>query len=145
MILQVAGAFLGVVGMSIVIGVPKKRILYSGLVGATGWLIFLIMQREYPELVVLQAFSATLIVSLISHILARMLKAPGTIFLIPGIMPMVPGAGMYRTAYYMFNGQSELGSFYLSQTVQIAGAIALAIFFMDSLFKIIQLQKKQSK
>lgn len=142
MILQVIGAFLGVVGMSVVIGVPKKLILYSGAVGAVGWWIYLLLEQQYPTLSILQAFVATMVVSLISHIFARVLKAPGTVFLIPGIMPMVPGAGMYRTAYYTFKGSSDLASYYLSQTVQIAGVIALAIFIMDSVFKIIQLKKQ---
>lgn len=141
MILQIFGAFLGVVGMSIVIGVPKKLLWHSGFVGAIGWTIYLVIQNEYPSLVTLQAFVATMVVSLISHIFARWLKAPGTIFLIPGIMPMVPGAGMYRTAYYGFLGNSGLFSYYLSQTIQIAGAIALAIFIMDSIFKMIQIKK----
>ena len=142
MMLQVIGAFLGVVGMSVVIGVPKKLILYSGSVGAIGWWIYLLIEKQYPTLNILQAFVATMVVSLISHIFARVLKAPGTIFLIPGIMPMVPGAGMYRTAYYAFKGSPSLSSYYLSQTVQIAGVIALAIFIMDSVFKIIQLKKQ---
>lgn len=142
MILQVIGSYLGVVGMSIVIGVPKKLILYSGAVGAIGWWVYLLIEVKYPTLVVLQAFSATMVVALISHIFARLLKAPGTVFLIPGIMPMVPGAGMYRTAYYAIKGNPELASYHLSQTVQIAGIIALAIFIVDSLFKIIQLKKQ---
>lgn len=142
MILQIIGAFLGVVGMSIVIGVPKKLILYSGAVGAIGWWVYLLMEVRYPTLSVLQAFAATMVVALISHIFARLLKAPGTVFLIPGIMPMVPGAGMYRTAYYAFKGNMDLSSYYLSQTVQIAGVIALAIFIIDSIFKIIQLKKQ---
>ena len=99
MIMQVIGAFLGVVGMSIVIGVPKKLIFYSGAVGAIGWWVYLLIEAMYPTLSILQAFVATMVVALISHIFARLLKAPGTVFLIPGIMPMVPGAGMYRTAY----------------------------------------------
>ncbi|WP_167957911.1 threonine/serine exporter family protein [Anaerosporobacter faecicola] len=145
MILQVIGAFLGVVGMSIVIGVPKKLIIYSGFVGAFGWWVYLMMEVQYPKLIILQAFTATMVVSLISHICARLLKAPGTIFLIPGIMPMVPGAGMYRTAYYAFKGNSTVASYHLSQTVQIAGAIALAIFIMDSIFRIIQLKKQWNR
>ncbi|WP_455714336.1 threonine/serine exporter family protein [Anaerosporobacter sp.] len=142
MILQVIGSFLGVVGMSIVIGVPKKLILYSGAVGAIGWWVYLLIEVKYPSVVTMQAFAATMVVALISHVFARVLKAPGTVFLIPGIMPMVPGAGMYRTAYYSLKGNGELASYYLSQTVQIAGVIALAIFIMDSVFKIIQLKKQ---
>ena len=35
-------------------------------------------------------------------------KAPVTIFLLPGIFPLVPGAGIYYTAYYFLQGEQEL-------------------------------------
>lgn len=138
MILQVISAFFGVICMSVVFGVPKKLLPYSGGVGAFGWLIYLLIDKP----ILLQAFFATFIVSLLSHIFARLLKAPGTVFLIPGILPIVPGIGVYRIVYYVIEGQTQLSVFYLSQTIQVAGVIALAIFIMDSIFKIIQLRKQ---
>jgi uncharacterized membrane protein YjjB (DUF3815 family) len=124
--------------MSVVFGVPKKLLPYSGLVGAFGWLIYLIIGKP----ILLQTFFATFIVSLLSHIFARLLKAPGTVFLIPGILPIVPGIGVYRIVYYAIEGETKLSSYYLTQTIQVAGIIALAIFIMDSIFKIIQLRKQ---
>ena len=70
-----------------------------------------------------------------SHILARTLKAPVTIFLVPGILPLVPGGPIYRSVYYFINDNSGLGNMYFTQTLQIAGAIAMSIFIMDSIFR----------
>ena len=66
-----------------------------------------------------------------------------TIFLIPGFLTLVPGAGLYRGVHYFFYRKSKHGSAYLVQTLQIAGVIALGIFMVDSLVEIIG--KKKTK
>ena len=73
-----------------------------------------------------------LAVAFLSHILARIKKAPVTVFLIAGILPSVPGAGIYRTVYYLIQGDQTLSTHYLISTLHTAGAIALAIFITDS-------------
>jgi len=83
-------------------------------------------------------FFATLIVALISHSFARMLKTPVTLFLIAGILPLVPGVGMYRMVYNLIIGENGLAMFYFSETMQIAGMIAVAIFIMDTIFRAFQ-------
>ena len=58
-----------------------------------------------------------------------------TIFLISGILTLVPGATLYHTGYELFMGNMEEAASYLALTAQIAGVIALAIFIMDSVFQ----------
>lgn len=137
MIWKVIGAFVAVYGFSILLEVPKRYLAYAGGVGAVGWLVYLVCVDLKME-VVMANFIAALVTALISHAFARMFKAPVTIFLISGILPMVPGAGMYRIVYYILNGDSRMSSFYFVQTVEIAGVIALAIFIMDTVFKLLQ-------
>lgn len=86
--------------------------------------------------VVLSSFFSALAIALTSHTFARVFKAPVTIFLIAGILPTVPGAGMYRIVYYIIANDSAKSSYYLIQTLEIAGVIALAIFIMDTVFKV---------
>jgi len=83
-------------------------------------------------------FFATLAVALMSHSYARILKTPVTLFLITGILPLVPGVGMYQTVYYLITNDEKLSRYYFNQTMQIAGMIALAIFIVDTIFRIFQ-------
>ncbi len=143
MILQVAGAFAAVVAVSITFGISKRFLVYSGFAGAFSWFVYLILlERGFGEL--MGVFVATLVSALISHIFARILKAPVTVFQIPAILPTVPGVGMYRTVYYMLIGDRETSAFYLTQTLQIAGMIAIGIFVMDTLFHLIFNKKPES-
>ena len=89
------------------------------------------------------AFLSSLVVAGMSHIFARKWKAPVTVFLVAGILPSVPGASIYRSVYYMIQDASSMATFYLVQTLQIAGAIAMAVFFIDSLFRLGQDHERQ--
>jgi uncharacterized membrane protein YjjB (DUF3815 family) len=133
-IIQVIGAFVAVVSIAITFGVPKKFLIYSGIVGAIGWFIYLILAKTGLSSVT-RMFVAALVVSLVSHSYARTKKAPVTLFLIAGILPLVPGVGMYQIVYSILINDTKQAAFYFSETMQIAGMIALAIFIMDTIFR----------
>lgn len=137
MIIQTFGAFISTVAFSVVLRVPKKYMPYVGIGGALGWFVYLLLNK-IGFVMVFSTFVAASVVALISHTFARIWKAPVTIFLISGILPLVPGLGMYRTVYQITKGNSVTANFYLTQTLQIAGVIAIAIFIMDSIFRVFQ-------
>jgi uncharacterized membrane protein YjjB (DUF3815 family) len=137
MTIQLIGAFIAVVSLSVLFGVPKKFIIYSGITGTIGQLMyFLIVSLKGSQLI--GVFIAAVIVALFSHIMARLNKAPVTVFLIPGIIPTVPGLDMYRAVYYIIIGQNDLAQLHMLQALKIAGMIALAIFIVDSLFGLVK-------
>lgn len=135
MLIQVVAAFVAITAFSMILYTSKKHIIFCGLAGALGWFTYIVLEPLGWGIVV-RNFYAALAVSFLSHIFARVRKAPVTIFLATGILPMVPGAGMYQIAYHIFIGNTQMTSFYLLQTLQIAGVIALAIFLTDSFFRI---------
>ena len=77
-----------------------------------------------------------------AHVFARVFKAPVTVFLIPGLLILVPGAGLYRFVYQMFFGTESMMVYYMLQTLQSAGMIALAVFVVDSFFLALSKWKK---
>ncbi len=133
-VLQVVSAFVGVVAVAVLFQVPKKHLPLAGVTGAGGWFVELIME-EILQSAIFSSFLAAFLVAVLAQIFARVSKAPVTLFLVTGILPLVPGVGMYRTVYYLLQNNQELTSHYFSYTLQIAGMIALAIFVVDSFFK----------
>ena len=136
MLIQVVGAFFGIISVSIIYGIDRKFLKFCGFCGAFGWLIYLVL-KYVTSSEPLRIFCATLVVALIAHIFARVLKAPVTVFLIPGILPLVPGLGMYRSVYNLIMVSNQMAGHYLLETLQSAGCIALAIFTMDTIFRMI--------
>lgn len=135
MILQIVGAFVAMYWFAVLIETPKKYLPMAGVVASVGWFVYLTCENASDDAVLATFFSA-LTVTIISHVLARKLKTPVTIFLIAGIIPTVPGATMYRIAYYVILGDNDMSIHYLMEMFKIAGAIAVAIFIVDSLFRI---------
>lgn len=135
LIFGIVGSFVAVAAFAILLETPKEYLLHAGTIGAIGGGVYLFcVQRESGT--VLAAFFSALAIALMSHTFARVFKAPVTIFLIAGILPTVPGAGMYRIVYYIIANDRSQSSYYLIQTLETAGVIALAIFIMDTIFKI---------
>ena len=86
-----AGA--GTLSFAILFACPRRTLPYCGLVGAVGWLVY-----EIAELFGMEAFAASLLavipLTLLARILAMTLRTPVTVFLLTGIFPLVPGAGI---------------------------------------------------
>lgn len=133
MVAQLISVFIGVIGFAIILEVQKKYLVYCGISGTVGWAAFLLAQQFLP---VGSVFFSSFCIALFSQIFARRLHCPVTVFLIPGIYPSVPGAGIYRTVYYIIMGENALAGQYLLDTLTTAGMIALGIYIVDILWKL---------
>ena len=126
--IQLVAAFVGTVGFSALFGAPRRYYLYCGLAGMAGWAVYLLVAAGHS--VVGAAFFAALTVAAISHVMARLCRCPVTVFLICGIIPLVPGGGIFWTAYYIVTEQLRMaaatGFVALKVTIAIAGGIILA-------------------
>ena len=127
-VIQLVAAFVGTVGFSALFGAPRRYYLYCGLAGMAGWAVYLLVAMSHS--VVGAAFFAALAVAAISHIMAKICRCPVTVFLICGIIPLVPGGGIFWTAYYIVTEQLRMaastGFVALKVTIAIAGGIILA-------------------
>ncbi len=131
------GSFGAVVTLGLIFCVPRRFLIRAGLVGAAGWCIDqALLSAGAHEMSAM--FVSAMLAAVISHLFARRFKAPVTIFLVPGILPLVPGVGMYRIAYAVFQEDNATASHYFIYTLQMAAMIAIAIFVTDTFFKIIR-------
>ena len=119
---------------------PKKYIVFAGIVGAVGRFVFLFAGKMGAS-EVFATFLSALTIAFISHVFARVFKTPVTGFLIAGILPTVPGAGMYHIGYYLFQRDMDMMAYYITSVLQIAGVIAAAIFIVDGIFRLLNLRK----
>ena len=141
-IIQFLAAFIAVVAWSINLEIPKKYLTISGLVGAIGWITYLVsMYFNLPE--IFSYFLSALVVTILSLILSKILNAVSTIFLIPGILPIVPGIAMYKMIYSLINNNNADAIHYLLQAIFIAVGIALAIFITECIKGIKIIRKEQ--
>ena len=76
---------------------------------------------------------AVLPLTALSRLFAITHRAPVTLFLLCGIFPLVPGAGIYYTAYYFIRNDQRLCTNKGVETIKIAVAIALGIAVVCSI------------
>lgn len=127
-------SFIANVGFAIFLNAPKSILISSGLVGGIGWSVFYyLVQLTGND--ILSNFVAALLVSYISEILARRLKQPAIIFIIPGIIPLVPGLGMYNTMLYLVQNDYNNAIAKGADVLFVGGAISLGILVITSLVK----------
>lgn len=130
-LLQILAAGIGTVAFGALFGVPSKYYRYCGLIGASGWAVYVLLWMRtgfWSEAVVV--FLATVLVILMSRFFAVRERCPVTIFLICGILPLVPGAGIYWTCYYLVTGQLDEASTRGFSALKAAVAIVLGIVFV---------------
>lgn len=105
MIGHVLAAFLGTIAFALLFGVPRKYYLYCGLVGGMGWFLYEMLFQILHLTMTEATFFSTILVVLMSRYLAVRKNCPATVFSVAGIFPLVPGAGIYWTAYYLVTDQ----------------------------------------
>lgn len=134
--IQIITAFIGCLGASFVFRISKnlKLAFIGSLIGAFGWYIYL--STSHFNNTFFQTFIAMLCISMISEVLARIMKAPAIIFIMIGFFPLVPGSGIYYTMLYAVQGQTALFMESFINTIGISLSIAFAILLSSTVFHI---------
>jgi len=129
-------AFLSSVGFAIVFEIKKpKIILISSVIGGLGWLLFLLLEPYVSSVV--RYFFATIFITIMAEVAARIWKAPTTVFLLPGIVPLVPGGGLYYCMSFLLDGDYASFAQKGIETAAYAGAIAAGVSIVTSLVRMI--------
>lgn len=83
-------------------------------------------------------FIATIVVAVLAEVFARIHKTPATLFLIIGIIPMVPGGGIYYTMEALLNGNMQQFVSQGIKTAASAGAIAVGCSLVSSIVRMVR-------
>ena len=104
--LVVAG--IATAGFGLLFRTEGKSLLPCAVIGGAGYIVYDWIVLEFASAPV-AAFISCLLVGLIAEAAARILKGPTIVFATMGIIPMVPGYGMYRTMEAVVQGDYEKG------------------------------------
>lgn len=142
--MQFICAILMTFGFSIIFNVPRHKIPLCCIVGIVSWMsyqAFLSMDTS-P---VFATFVSSCLVWLCSNIFARVFKETSTMFIIPGIISLVPGAGTYYSMLAMLEYTDKSFGDTTKETVLVAGAIAAGLLLMGSVTGVAILLTKKIK
>ncbi len=124
-ILQIATAFFGAMGFSLLYNTRRTKMLISALGGALGWTVFTLVKLYAVDSELFCLFAAAMAVTVYAEIFARIKKTPTTTFLVVGIISMIPGSALYYTMSYAVG--NDLDKFLDTGVYTLKSAMALAV------------------
>ncbi|MGL4730803.1 MAG: threonine/serine exporter family protein [Clostridium sp.] len=129
-------AFISSLGFGLLFNVRNRDLFLTSLGGGLSWFVYkFLIYLGYS--VIISLFWGTIAVCILSEICARIFKKPVTTYLICGIIPLVPGSGMYYTTFEAVKGNYALSISKGLDTLFYAGSIAVAIMFISALSRIL--------
>lgn len=135
-------SFLACIGFSLLYNIHGKNLFIASLCGTFSYAVFLIADILFPSLV-FPYFLSGFSIAIYSEVAARIFKAPVTVYLIPGIIPLVPGLTIYRTMQACLSSDLALFGTGLFNTFKIGGAITLGLILASTFFRLFTTHQKQ--
>ncbi len=135
-LMQLVTAALSSLGFSILYNVRGRRLLIVTLGGLLTWGSYLLLNL-FLDNEAARYFLAAVIATLYSEIFARVCKTPTTSFLVPSIIPLIPGGLLYYTMQAAVGGQWESFVSNGSRTIALAVSLAAGVMVVSSVRKMI--------
>jgi uncharacterized membrane protein YjjB (DUF3815 family) len=82
--------------------------------------------------VIIGTLVGAILVGIVSEVAARLIKAPVSVFIVPGIVPLVPGAVAYAAMLAFVRTEFQVGAARTFEALFSAGAIAAGLILTGS-------------
>jgi uncharacterized membrane protein YjjB (DUF3815 family) len=140
-IMILVGAFVSTFGFAIILNNKYKQLPIVAIGGVLSTVVYLVANHLTNGDSFVSVMAGTMFATIMAEILARILKSPTTVFLIPTIIPFVPGAKLFFMMYSLINGDMDKLSTNFNglglASLGIAVGIILASVFFQVVFKLI--------
>jgi uncharacterized membrane protein YjjB (DUF3815 family) len=126
-------------GFAVLFNLRGKDIPLAAAGGALGWAVAAPLQAQGAS----QATAylvASMAIGLFSELVAALGKRPASVYIACGIIPLVPGAGMYYTMLEYVRGNTWNGAATGLATLLAAGAIAVGLAVSSAVSRLISLR-----
>ncbi|MGL5635069.1 MAG: threonine/serine exporter family protein [Sarcina sp.] len=125
-IIQIVSCGVGALGYALVYNVKRDKLIVVTIGGLLTITAYVIINNMFNNILLATTISSALI-TFYSEILARYLKSPATVFLLPGIIPLVPGGGLFYTMTGLLKGNMTQFNSYGISTFETAAGIAIGV------------------
>ncbi|MEK3978900.1 threonine/serine exporter family protein [Psychrobacillus sp. FSL K6-2836] len=125
-------SFIAATAFGVVFNAPKKLLFYCGIVGMTGWLVYMSVNQLNQDQVS-ASFAGAFTVAFVAHLMAKKFKMPMIIFSVAGIIPLVPGGTAYNAMRSVVEKNYALALEHASVALLISGSIAMGLVFAETI------------
>lgn len=125
-LVDILAAGVGALGFGFLFHIRGKKLFLAMLSGVVGWAVYHAAGLGGFSESICYFFAAAAVTGY-SEIFARVEKTPTTTFLAPGMIPLVPGGGLYYSMNYAMKEEWPLFAQTALNTLELAAFIAIGI------------------
>lgn len=122
--IQLVALLFAAFGFGVLLGLPRKKLFIALASSALVWGVTLVT-RPLPG--AHAAFLTALVLAIGANLWARSTGRPAQVFLMPGMLLLVPGALSFRSFETLLSGDAVTGLSGLADVVLIAGALVMGL------------------
>lgn len=141
-LLQLLAAFVGSFGFAVLYHIRGVKLFVAGLGGFLTWGVYLLVREPLESLMVANLVAAAF-GSVYAEIMARILRAPATIFVAPAVITLVPGGALYYAMYSAIAGDAVGASEHGYEAWNVAVGVAIGIAAVTSIFNVLALLRRR--
>jgi uncharacterized membrane protein YjjP (DUF1212 family) len=128
--------FFSTVGFCFLFNAPRKLFPLISAIGAVG-MLFMAGGVSMGSGAVATAFVGSCVVAILAECSSRAGRDATTVFILPGIIPFVPGATIYQTMENILYGDFTSATANGIETLTTAGSIGVALILIASIVRLI--------
>lgn len=129
----VFSSLIGSIGFCMYFHIKKNKLIYGCIGGVLSIVVYFICV-ELGMSTLMQNMIAAIVATLYAEVVARVVKAPSTVFLIPSIIPLTPGSLLYYTMRAVVDGELQVAKQRGEETLMVALGIAVGIVLISVIF-----------
>ena len=131
-------------GFTIYFKLPRNVRLITSTLSGFLWVLYEYL-FDFSGNYMISYLITSFLIGIFSETFAMYFKKPATVFTLPCLVPLVPGAGMYYIMYYFIESNYVLMREQVIKTTLTTSALALGIVLSQGIFRIIREIIKNSK
>ncbi len=133
-LLQILVSFSGTLGFGVLFNIRGKKLWIAAVGGMVAWMAYLLLLKVIQNDVVCYLI-VSLVIAVLSEILARLLKTPAITFEILSLIPLIPGSALYYSIAYALRGDQQGFIEKAVHTLSLAAALSVGIIIVSAVTK----------
>lgn len=139
--IKILSGMIGTLGFGLLFCLEAKKLSIVSIGGFFTTLVLVISEKIIPQnaqyFILFTVMIASMFALLICEILARTLKAPTAIFLLPFLIPLVPGGSLFRTMFCLIKGDYSQSGLFFKNTIETGLGIATGLVLFGIVLRVV--------
>ena len=135
--LEVLTAFFATFFFGVIFNLTGKKLIYSSFAGGLAWYTHLLFFKELAYSKTASFVISAVVITVFSEIISRIEKTTVTSTLIPALIPLVPGGGIYYTMSFFVENRLPEAFEKGRETIFLTVALSVGIFLISTFSQIL--------